>query len=167
MRCSFVWCIFGIVDINNICVNLIKVSKVWLLKNLHALHYRVDGISLPPLSYLPHHSALSGLLDLSQTLLVSLVRDLALMPWWPVLPGVDVICKIFLPGQACVVLKRLVHAWARQSINVPSINPCINYLMLISIHVADSLVAAWPGTARHSKSVAWARLLAVSGVQPG
>ena len=48
MRCSFVWCIFGIVDINNICVNLIKVSKVWLLKNLHALHYRADGISLSP-----------------------------------------------------------------------------------------------------------------------
>ena len=48
MRCSFVWCIFGIVDINNICVNLIKVSKVWLLKMLHALHYRADGISLSP-----------------------------------------------------------------------------------------------------------------------
>ena len=51
MRCSFVCCIFGIVDINNICVNLIKVSKVskvWLLKNLHALHYRADGISLSP-----------------------------------------------------------------------------------------------------------------------
>ena len=47
-RCSFVWCIFDIVDINNICVNLIKVSKVWLLKKLHALHYRADGISLSP-----------------------------------------------------------------------------------------------------------------------
>jgi len=45
MRCSFVWCIFGIVYINNICVNLIKVSKVW---NLHALHYRADGISHSP-----------------------------------------------------------------------------------------------------------------------
>ena len=32
MRCSFVWCIFGFVDINNICINLINVSKVWLLK---------------------------------------------------------------------------------------------------------------------------------------
>ena len=76
-------------------------------------------------------------------------------------------CKIFLPGPACVVLKRLVYAWARRSINIPSINPCINYLMLISIHVAVSLVATRPGTARRSKSVAWARLLAVSGVQPG
>ena len=46
--CSFVWCIFGIEGINNICVNLIKVSKVWLLKKLHALHYRADGISLSP-----------------------------------------------------------------------------------------------------------------------
>ena len=34
----------------------------------------------PPLSYLTHRSALSGLLNLSQTLLVSLVRDLTLMP---------------------------------------------------------------------------------------
>ena len=66
-----------------------------------------------------------------------------------------------------MVLKRLVHAWARQSINVPSINPCINYLMLISIHVAVNLGAARPGAARRSKSVASARLLAVSGVQPG
>ena len=48
MRCSFVWCIFGIVDINNICVNLVKVSKVQLLKKLYALHYRADGISLSP-----------------------------------------------------------------------------------------------------------------------
>ena len=48
MRCSFIWCIFGIVDINNICVNLIKVPKVRLLKNLHALHYRADGIALSP-----------------------------------------------------------------------------------------------------------------------
>ena len=48
MRCSFVWCIFGIEDINNICLKLIKVSKVWLLKKLHALHYRADGISLSP-----------------------------------------------------------------------------------------------------------------------
>ena len=48
MRCSFVWCIFGIENINNTCVNLIKVSKVWLLKKLHALHYRAEGISLPP-----------------------------------------------------------------------------------------------------------------------
>ena len=48
MRCSFVWCIFGIVDINNICVNLVKVSKVRLVKNLHALHYRAAGISLSP-----------------------------------------------------------------------------------------------------------------------
>ena len=108
----------------------------------------------PPLSYLTHHSALSGLLNLSQTVLVSLVRDLTLMPRWPVLPGVDVRCKIFLPGQACVLLKCLVHAWATQSINVPSINPCINYLMLISIHVAVILVDAQPGTARRSKSVA-------------
>ena len=108
---------------------------------MHCIIERMEYL-FPPLSYLTHHSALSGLLNLSQTLLVSLVRDLTLMPWWPVLPGVDVRCKIFLPGQACVVLKRLVHAWARQSINVPSINPCINYLMLISIHVAVSLVAA-------------------------
>ena len=56
MRCSFVWCIFGIVDINNICVNLIKVSKVWLLKILYAMHYRT------------HHSAVLGLIYLSQTL---------------------------------------------------------------------------------------------------
>ena len=34
----------------------------------------------PPLSYLTHHLALSGFLNLSQTLLVSLVRDLTLMP---------------------------------------------------------------------------------------
>ena len=60
-------------------------------------------------------------------------------------------CKIFLPSQACVVLKHLVHAWARQSINVPSINPCINYLMQISCQAAVSLVAARPGTTRHSK----------------
>ena len=132
---------------------------------MHCIIERMEYL-FPPLSYLPHHSALSGLLNLSQTLLVSLVRDLTLMPW-PVLPGVDGRCKIFLPGQACVVLERLVHAWARQSINVPSINPCSNYLMLISIYVAVSLVAARPGTARHSKLVAWARLLAVFGVQPG
>ena len=48
MRCSFVWCIFGIVHINNICVNLVKASKVQLLKKLYALHYWVDGISLSP-----------------------------------------------------------------------------------------------------------------------
>ena len=48
MRCSFAWFIFGIEDINNICVNLIKLSKVWLLKKLHALHYWADGISLSP-----------------------------------------------------------------------------------------------------------------------
>ena len=35
MRCSLVWYIFDTVDINNNCVNLIKVSKVWLLKKLH------------------------------------------------------------------------------------------------------------------------------------
>ena len=148
---------------------------------MHCIIERMEYL-FPPLSYLTHHSAVSGLLNLSQTLylpgshihmsrsqtlLVSLVRDLTLMPWWPVLPGVDVRCKIFLPGQACVVLKRLVHAWARQSINVPSINPCSNYLMLISIQVVVSLMAARPGTTRRSKSVAWARLLAVSGVQPG
>ena len=133
---------------------------------MHCIIVRMEYL-FPPLSYLTHHSALSGLLNLSQTLLVSLVRDLTLMPCSPLLPGVDVRCKIFLPGQACVVLKRLVHAWARKSINIPSINPCSNYLMLISIQVAVSLVAARPGTARRSKSVAWARLLAVSGVQPG
>ena len=108
---------------------------------MHCIIERMEYL-FPPLSYLAHHSALSGLLNLSQTLLVSLVRDLTLMSWWPVLPVVDVRCKIFLPGQACVALKRLVHAWARQIINVPSINPCINYLMLISIHVAVSLEAA-------------------------
>ena len=48
MRCSFIWCIFGIIDINNICINLVKVSKVRLLQNLYALHYRADGISLSP-----------------------------------------------------------------------------------------------------------------------
>ena len=167
MRCSFVWCIFGIVDINNICVNLIKVSKVWLLKNLHALHYRADGISLSPSQLSDAPLSLIGAPQSLSNFIGQFGSWPDLMPWWSVLPGVDVRCKIFLPGQACVVLKRLVHAWARQSINVPSINPCINYLMLISIHVAVSLMAAWPSMANHSKSVAWARLLAVSGVQPG
>ncbi len=58
-----------------------------------------------------------------------------------------------------MVLKHLVHARARQSINVPSINPCSNYLIQISIQTAVGLVAARPGTTRRSKSVAWARLL--------
>ena len=68
MRCSFVWCISGIVDINNICVNLIKVSKVWLLKNyMHCIIERMEYL-FPSLSYLTQHSALLGLLYLSQTL---------------------------------------------------------------------------------------------------
>ena len=62
---------------------------------MHCIIERMEYL-FPPLSYLTHHSALSGLLNLSQTLLVGLVRDLTPMPWWPVLPGVDVRCKIFL-----------------------------------------------------------------------
>ena len=65
---SVLWCIFGIVDINNICVNLIKVSKVWLLKNLHALHYRADGISLSPSQLFDAPLNLIGAPYLSQTL---------------------------------------------------------------------------------------------------
>ena len=46
------------------------------------MHYIIDQMEylFPPLSYPTHHSALSGLLNLSQTLLISLVRDLTLMP---------------------------------------------------------------------------------------
>ena len=46
------------------------------------MHYIIEWMEylFPPLSYLMHHSALSGLLNLSQTLLVYLVHDLTLMP---------------------------------------------------------------------------------------
>ena len=46
---------------------------------MHCIIERMEYL-FAPLSYLAHHSALSGLLNLSQTLLVSLVRDLTLMP---------------------------------------------------------------------------------------
>ena len=46
---------------------------------MHCIIERMEYL-FPPLNYLTHHSALSGLLNLSQTLLVSLVRDLTLMP---------------------------------------------------------------------------------------
>ena len=46
---------------------------------MHCIIERMEYL-FPPLSYLTHHSALSGLLNLSQTLLVSLVRDLTLLP---------------------------------------------------------------------------------------
>ena len=46
------------------------------------MHYIIERMEylFPPLTYLTHHSTLLGLLNLSQTLLVSLVRDLTLMP---------------------------------------------------------------------------------------
>ena len=128
-------------DINNICVNLIKVSKVWLLKNLHALHYWVDGISLSPSQLSDAPLSLIGAPQSLPNYIGQFGSWPDPHPWWPILPCVDVRCKIFMPGQACVVLKRLVHAWARQSLNVPSINTCIDYLMPISIHVVVSLVA--------------------------
>ena len=46
---------------------------------MHCVIERMEYL-FPPLSDLTHHSALSGLLNLSQTLLVSLVCDLTLMP---------------------------------------------------------------------------------------
>ena len=46
---------------------------------MHCIIERMEYL-IPPLSYLTHHSALLGLLNLSQTLLVSLVPDLTLMP---------------------------------------------------------------------------------------
>ena len=53
--------IFGIVDISNFFINLVKVSKVWLKKMLE-LHYRTEGValslslSLLSLTGLPSHS---------------------------------------------------------------------------------------------------------------
>ena len=46
------------------------------------MHYIIERMEylFPPLSYLTHYLGLSGHLNLSQTLLVSLVRDLTLMP---------------------------------------------------------------------------------------
>ena len=46
------------------------------------MHYIIEQLEylFPPLSYRTQQSALSGLLNLSQTLLVSLVRELTLMP---------------------------------------------------------------------------------------
>ena len=46
---------------------------------MHCIIERMEYL-VPPLSYLTHHSVLSGLLNLSQTLLVSLVPDLTLVP---------------------------------------------------------------------------------------
>ena len=51
--------IFGIVDISNFFINLVKVSKVWLKKMLE-LHYRTEGVALSLsrlfLTGLPSHS---------------------------------------------------------------------------------------------------------------
>ena len=46
---------------------------------MHCIIERMEYL-FSTLGYLTHHSALSGLLNLSQTLLVSLVHDLTLMP---------------------------------------------------------------------------------------
>ena len=100
MRCSFVWCIFGIVDINNICVNLIKVSKVWLLKNLHALHYL-----FPPLSYLTHHSALSG-----SSISLKLYWSVWFVTWPSCLDGRY--CLVWMWDVKYFCLARLVWCWS-------------------------------------------------------
>ena len=51
--------IFGIVDISNFFINLVKVSKVWFKKML-ALHYRTEGVAISlSLSAISHGPPLS------------------------------------------------------------------------------------------------------------